>query len=297
MNLTQLRLFRDIAREMSFIKAADQNHISQPAVSMQIRKLEESLGKKLLVRSPHNIQLTPEGRLILGNVKEILALCDGIKRILDDSEDIVEGDIRIAAIHSIGMYEIGETLSTFMKSYPKVHIHLEYQRSDVIYDRLLKEKIDIGLVAYPEKRARIESITYGHDELVVIAANSHSIAARKSITLEQIRGEPFIAFDEGIPTREATDSLLKAHDIAVDLRMTNDNIYTLKKSVEADIGVSIVPSSAVEEEVLNGSLKRLRIKAVNTQRELAMVKLKKKKTNRPLEKFIQTMLELGDKSI
>ena len=290
MNITQLKLFRDIARERSFIKVAQQRHITQPAVSVHIQKLEHELGKKLFIRSPHNVQLTPEGVVILSDVKEILRLCDGLKIRTNYDQGVLEGNIRIATIHSIGMYEMGDFLSFFMKAFPKVHIHLEYRRFDDIYRLLLKEKIDLGIVAYPEKRTKIEIIPYSEDELVVIVAKEHHLSRKKTISLEQINGEPFIAFDEGIPTREATDQIFKERDIRVDIRMTNDNIYTLKKAVEANIGVSVVPSNTVNEE---GQLSRLRIRNTSLKRPLALLKLKKTKLNTPLEIFVSKLLEYG----
>jgi len=295
-NIIQLRLFRDIAREQSFIKVAQQSHITQPAVSVHIKKLEHELGKKLFIRTPHNVQLTPEGSVILSDVKEILRLCDGLKIRSNYSQGILEGSIRIATIHSIGMYEIGDFLSLFMKSFPKVRIHLEYKRFDDIYRLLLKEKIDLGIVAFPEKRTKIDIIPFTDDELVVVVSKDHYLSNKKSIQLEQIEGEPFIAFDEGIPTREATDLIFKERGITVDIRMTNDNIYPLKKAVEANLGLSIVPANTVNEEVHEGTLRRLKIKGPKLIRPLALLKLKKTKLNTPLETFVSRLLEYGKKN-
>lgn len=293
MNITQLRLFRDIARELSFKKVAQQNHITQPAVSVHIKNLEGELGKKLFIRTPHNIQLTPEGGIILADVKEILRLCDGLKIRSSYSQGVLEGNIRIATIHSIGMYEMGDFLSSFMKAFPKVHIHLEYRRFDDIYRLLLKEKVDLGIVAFPEKRTKVEILPYGEDELVLIVAKGHHLSGKKSVLLEQIDGEPFIAFDEGIPTREATDQIFKERGISVDLRMTNDNIYTIKKAVEANIGVSIVPANTVNEEIHQGTISRHRIRNANLSRPLALIKLKKTKLSTPLEIFVDRLLAFG----
>lgn len=290
-NLTQLALFRDIARELSFIKVAQQNHISQPAVSVHIKKLEHELGKKLLTRSPHNIQLTPEGSIILADVKKILYLCDNLKINTNYQQETMEGNIRIAAIHSVGMYEIGDFLSTFMKSYPKIRIHLEFRRSDEIYSLLLTERIDIGVVAYPEKRTRIQSLPLGQDELVLIVDKSHPLWGKKSIKLEEINNQPFVAFEEGIPTREAIDKILQERGIAIDIRMTNDNIFTLKKIVTAGIGVSIVPTSAVDEEVLEGVLHRVKIRDINLYRPLSVLKLKKNRLSPPTEVFVEQLLK------
>ena len=292
-NLTQLKLFRDITRELSFIKVAQQNHISQPAVSVHIKKLEHELGKKLLTRTPHNIQLTPEGTVILADVKQILYLCDNLKIRSNYQQETMEGNIRIAAIHSFGMYEVGDFLSSFMRIYPKIHIHLEFRRYDEIYSLLLTEKIDIGVVAYAEKRTRIETVALGQDELVLIVDKSHYLWGKKSIKLEQINNEPFVAFEEGTPTREAIDQILAQQGVAVDIRMTNDNIYTLKKAVSAGIGVSIVPVSAVDEEVLNGLLCRIKIRDINLCRPLSLLKLKKNNLNPPTEAFIEQLLKFN----
>ena len=294
MNITQLRLFRDIARELSFIRVAQQNHITQPAVSVHIRKLEDELGEKLFVRTPHNIQLTPEGNLILPDVKEILRLCDGLKIRSSYRQGVLEGNIRIATVHSIGMYEMGDFLSSFMQAHPKVHIHLEYRRFDDIYKLLLEEKIDLGVVAFPEQRTKVATIPYGEDELVVIVAKGHPLSSKKSIRLEQIDQMPFIAFDEGIPTREATDQVFRDRGIHIDLRMTNDNVYTIKKAVEAGIGVSIVPANTVDEEVQRGSLIRLKIRDAKLSRPLALLKLKKTTFSTPLRIFVETLLAFNN---
>ena len=292
-NLTQLKLFRDISREMSFVRVAQKNHISQPAVSVHIKKLEHELGKKLLTRTPHNIQLTPEGLLILADVKKILLLCDKLKISTNYRQEVLEGNIRIAAIHSFGMYEIGDFLSSFMKLFPKIHIHLEFRRSDEIYSLLLKERIDLGVVAYPEMRTRVENIPLGQDELVLIVAENHHFRNKKSIKLEEINNEPFVAFDEGIPTREAIDQILNQKNITVDIRMTNDNIYTLKKVVAAGIGVSIVPASAVDEEVHNGLLSRVKIRDIDLTRPLSLIKLKKNTLSPPTEAFVEQLLQFN----
>lgn len=294
MNITQLKLFRDIARELSFVKVAQQNHITQPAVSVHIKKLEDDLGKKLLSRTPHRTQLTAEGEVILEDVKEILRLCEGLKIRSSYSQGILEGNIRIAAIHSVGMYEIGDFLTSFMQSFPHVHIHLQYRRADDIYRLLSQEVIDIGVVAYPEKRTNINVSLCGEDQLILITHPKHKLADRKFVTLKNINKEPFIAFESGIPTREAIDSVLQKNNITVDTRMTNDNIFTLKKAVEAGIGVSIVPSNSVNEEVQKGSLVRLPIRDINISRPIALLQRKNHQPNKPMEFFIQRLLEFNE---
>lgn len=293
MNITQLKLFRDIARELSFVKVAQQNHITQPAVSVHIKKLENELGKKLFSRTPHNTQLTADGEVILDDVKEILRLCEGLKIRSSYSQGILEGNIRIAAIHSVGMYEMGDFLSSFMQSYPRVHIHLQYRRADEIYRQLGKEVIDIGMVAYPEKRTNIISTSCGEDDLVLITHPSHILARRKSVLLKHVQDQNFITFESGIPTREAIDGVFAENQITVNNRMSNDNIFTLKKAVEAGIGISIVPANSVDEEVQKGSIVRLPIRDIELTRPIALLQRKKHKPNKPLEVFIRHLLDFN----
>lgn len=199
MNLTQLKLFNELARELSFVKVAKLNHISQPAVSVHIKKLEETLGQQLVSRTSQTTQLTPEGLLILEDVKEILRLCENIKVRSNYKQGVLEGHIRVAAIHSVGMYEIGDFLASFMKSFPKVCVHLEYKHSEDIYEEIKKEKIDIGIVAYPQNMPRIEILPYAEDELCLIVGVRHRLSQKKSIPLHMIDNEPFIAFGEEFP--------------------------------------------------------------------------------------------------
>ncbi|PKF76689.1 LysR family transcriptional regulator [Vibrio sp. vnigr-6D03] len=296
MNLIQLKLFSDLAREQSFVKVAKLNHISQPAVSVHVKKLEDALGQQLLSRTSQTTQLTPEGLLILEDVREILRLCENIKIKSNYSTGVLEGHIRIAAIHSVGMYELGDFLSGFMKAFPKVCVHLEYEHSEAIYEAVRKEKIDIGIVAYPKPNHLIESIPFSEDELVLVTGNKHRLSGKKSISIQQLKNEPFVAFGEGIPTRVVIDKLLQDSNVDVNIRMTHNNVYTLKKAVEAEIGVSILPNETVKEEVSKGTLHRIRVTDIDSKRPLSIIRLAAKDISTPLEVFIKELLNFADKT-
>ncbi|BCL70056.1 LysR family transcriptional regulator [Vibrio nigripulchritudo] len=295
MNLIQLKLFSDLAREQSFVKVAKLNHISQPAVSVHVKKLEDALGQQLLSRTSQTTQLTPEGLLILEDVREILRLCENIKIKSNYSAGVLEGHIRIAAIHSVGMYELGDFLSGFMKAFPKVCVHLEYEHSEAIYEAVRKEQIDIGIVAYPKPNHLIESIPFSEDELVLVTGKKHKLNGKKSVSISQLKGEPFVAFGERIPTRVVIDKLLAEKGIDVNIRMTHNNVYTLKKAVEAEIGVSILPNETVKEEVAKGTLHKINVTDINSKRPLSIIRLASKDISTPLEVFIKELLSFAQK--
>ena len=291
MNLTQLKLFSELARELSFVKVAKLNHISQPAVSVHIKKLEHALGQQLLSRTSQTTQLTPEGLVILEDVREILRLCEQIKSKSNYRQGILEGHIRVAAIHSVGMYELGDFLAGFMKAFPKVCVHLEYRHSEEIYEAITKEQIDLGVVAYPQNRPQIQSIPFSEDELVLVVGNKHRLSRKKSVSIKQLHRENYIAFGEGIPTRVEIDKLLHGQGVDVDIRMTHNNVFTLKKAVEAEVGVSILPAETVKEEVAKGSLNRIRLSDINSKRPLAIIHNGSRKLSTPAQVFVERLLD------
>jgi DNA-binding transcriptional LysR family regulator len=193
------------------------------------------------------------------DVKQTLLLCDGSKISSSSGQGVLAGNIRVATIHSIGRCERGDFLSSRMKAFPALHIHVEYRRFDGIYDLVLKEKVDLGINAFPEKHLKIETINDSEDGWFVILAKGRLLSSRKTVLLEQIDGMPFIDFDEGFRTRETTDRIFRERGMPVDVRMTNDNTSTIKKAVEAGNIVSIVPPTSINKEVQQGTIARLGI--------------------------------------
>lgn len=284
-----LKIFRDIAHEKSFVKTAKLNFLTQPAVSMHLKHLEEELRAKLFDRAPRKVAITKDGELLLPHVEDLLLRHDNLKTCLAQAKHIPVGDIRIATIYSVGMYELAPFLKKFIRTYPEIHIHLQYRQADVIYDLMLENKIDVGIVAYPDTRAKIKVTPFGTDHLLLIVPPHHRLAKRKRIRLHQIQGEPFIAFDQGIHTREAIDRVLKQLGIEVQIRMTNENIDTLKRAVEVGLGISIVPSKTVTEEIRKGTLKSIQIDGVKLNRPLGILTLRERILSFPIQLFIEML--------
>ncbi|RLA63831.1 MAG: LysR family transcriptional regulator [Epsilonproteobacteria bacterium] len=290
MKLIQLKLFRDIAYEKSFVKAAQINFMTQPSVSVHLKQLEEELGVRLFDRVPRRVILTPEGKVYLQHVEEILNKCDNLLALPGTLGTSLKGEVRIASIHSIGMYELGPFLRSFMQQYPGIRIHLEYQAAYKVYDLVQKRKAHLGMVAYPEKHIKIQSITYGKDQLGLIVPANHHLAQKDRIRLQQIEGEPFVAFETSTPTREQIDKFLKKKNIQTKIKMTNNNIYALKKAVEAGIGISLVPLSTVDDEVQRGTIRKVKIVGMNLYRPLALLISKKYPVNQVTEVFMDALL-------
>jgi DNA-binding transcriptional LysR family regulator len=210
MELNQLKLFLDLVREGSFTRVAEQNRLTQPAVSLQIQRLESDLGARLLERTTRRVLVTEEGRVLAGYARDILARAAEARQALVERRGQVVGSIRVAAIHSVGLHELPGYLKRFIRRYPDVHLHIEYHPSETVYHLLTQGAADVGLVAYPEARDNLVTIPFLEDDMVVIAAPDDPLAREhaESIRLRDLDGLDMIAFDGNIPTRRATDRIL-----------------------------------------------------------------------------------------
>ncbi len=293
MEFDQLRLFVDLVREQSFTKVAERHFITQPAVSLSIQKLEEELKTKLLERTTRKVLVTEEGRILYDYARQILDKAQEAKVALQERHDKMMGSVRLATVHSVGLYELPASLKEFIRRYPEVNFHIEYQLSDQVYHSILGGDADLGLVAYPEARAGVVTIPFFEDELVLICNREHPLAGRESARLHELHGHRFVAFEAEIPTRKAIDALLHQNEIQVDIRLECDNIEILKKMVEVGLGVSLVPALCVREEARHGSLCVLRVTDHTVRRPLAIVHRKGKVLSRPQRAFVDLLSTEG----
>src|SRR5215831_14242131 len=155
MHLETLKVFCDVVETKSFSVAASQNYVTQSAVSQQVRMLEEKYGRRLLERTRGNVQLTPAGEIFYRASKEIVDRYQDLEAELQAVTNVIAGTVRVATVHTIGLYELSAQLKRFLKAYPQAQLMLEYGRSTKIYDDALKGHGDLGVVAYPARRPGI----------------------------------------------------------------------------------------------------------------------------------------------
>ena len=289
MEFDQLRLFVDLVKEQNFTKVAERNCITQPAVSLSIQKLEDELGTKLLERTTRKVLVTEEGRILYDYARDILAKAQEAKTVLLERQDKVLGSIRLATVHSVGLYELPASLKEFIRRYPEVNIHIEYQLSDQVYRSVLDGEADLGLVAIPAERSGAVAIPFFQDELVVICNNEHALAGRETVRLRDLHGHAFVAFSAEIPTRKAIDAVMQEHGVRMEVRMQCDNIEILKKMVEVGLGISLVPLLSVRQERNNGDLRVLHVSDHVVHRPLAIIHRKGKTLSRPQRAFVDLL--------
>src|SRR5689334_20849685 len=254
MQLESLKMFCDVVETGSFSRAAQLNHVTQSAVSQQIRALELRYDQKLLSRSARQVTATPAGERLFRGCKEILARFSEVEQEIREQSAEVVGTTTVSTIYSVGLHELQSVQKELLKTHPKVNMRLNYRRNDQVYDDVILGAAEIGIVAYPQPRAGVDIHPFREDKMAVVCHPSHAFAGKGKVSLAALSGVPFIAFDREAPTRKALDRLFREKNIELNPVMEIDNVETIKRAVEMGIGVAILPSSTVSAEVAQGTL-------------------------------------------
>lgn len=285
MQFESLKVFCDLAETESFTKAAQINSVSQSAVSQTISALERHFKSLLIERSKKNFRLTTEGEVLYHYSKEILQTYDAIHSRMQEIKHVISGDIRVATVYSIGLYDLPPYVKRFMQSYPDVNVHVEYRRANQVYEGVLGNIVDLGLVAYPAPDPKLQIVPLQKDRLVLACHPDHALAKLKSVRLKALNGQKVISFEPDMPTRKALDKMLKGQGVTVEHVMEFDNIETVKRAVELDCGVAIVPETNIRQEVTKQTLASVPLEG-NHFRPLAAIHRKSKVLSPAIKHFI-----------
>ena len=291
MQIESLKMFCDLAESESFTKAAQINNVTQSAVSQQISSLERAFKSLLIERSKKKFRLTREGQVLYDYSKQIIQTYESLHNKLAELKDIISGTIRVATIYSIGLHDLPAYVKKFMKSYPTVNIHVEYRRANQVYDDVLSNVVDLGLVAYPVKDPKLEIVALRKDPLVLICHPQHPFARLKTVKLKSLTSQKIIGFEPDIPTRKALDKILKEHGVEAKHVMEFDNIETVKRAVEIDAGISIVPQGTIAQEISKQTLVAVPIEDGDFYRPLAAIYKKNKVLSPAMKQFLAILKE------
>ena len=271
MHLETLKVFCDLAETKSFSKAAAANGITQSAVSQQVKALEIKFHVSLVERNRKACTLTPEGRTLLEASRQILETYKALGDQLHRSGHAVEGRLRVASIFSIGLHELPPLLNAFRAHHPEVGVAVEYRRSPDVYEAVVNGEVDLGLVAYPQLRPGLKFEIFEEDELVVICHPNHRLAKFAAVPLSALSGEKFIGFGPDMPTRKVVDRELRKHGVELSETIQFDNVEMVKRAVEIESGISLVPSNTVKAEVRAETLIAIPLADIRLARPLAVV--------------------------
>jgi DNA-binding transcriptional LysR family regulator len=289
MQIENFKIFADLVETKSFSKSAKINGITQSAVSQQARAMEKHFKTLLIDRSQKQFQLTREGRRVYEAAKEILHQYEKLLSELQEIKKVISGTIRISTIYSIGLHELPPYIKRFLHDFPSVNVRVEYRRSNLVYEDILHNSVDFGLVAFPVKMRQIEMLPFREDRLVLITHPSHALAKTGEVALAALAGQKFIGFDPDIPTRKAVDQIFRDNKLEIEPVMEFDNIETVKRAVEIDHGIAIVPQATVLQEAKQGSLAIVPFRGREFSRPLAILHRKGRVLTPAMKKFIDVL--------
>jgi len=289
MQIENFKIFADLVETKSFSKSAKINGITQSAVSQQARAMERHFKTLLIDRSQKQFQLTREGQRVYDASKEMLHQYEKLLSELQEMKKVISGTIRISTIYSIGLHELPPYIKRFLQDFPSVNVRVEYRRSNLVYEDILHNSVDFGLVAFPVKVRQIEAVPFRNDRLVLITHPSHALAKCEEVDLRDLVGQKFIGFDPDIPTRKAVDLIFRDHKLEIEPVMEFDNIETVKRAVEIDHGIAIVPHATVQQEEKIGSLAVVPFRGKEFSRPLAILHRKGRVLTPAMKKFIDIL--------
>jgi len=291
MQIETLKMFCDLAETASFTKAAQMSDVTQSAISQQISSLERQFKGLLVERSKKKFRLTREGQVLYDYSKQILSTYAALESKFQEIKNLISGPIRVATIYSIGLYDLPPYLKKFLKAHPTVNVHVEYRHVSQVYADVASNVVDLGLVAYPYKDASLEIIPLRREALVLACHPNHPLAKAKSLRLEDLQGQNFIHFETDMPTRRALDRAFVEAKVSVKPIMEFDNIETVKRAVEIELGVAIVPQPTIAQEVSKKILAEVKLEGKDLFRPLAVIYKRNKFFSPAMKQFLAVLKE------
>jgi DNA-binding transcriptional LysR family regulator len=295
MNLHQLRVFCEVAELRSFSAAAERLHVTQPAITLQIKNLEDYYELKVFERIGKKVLLTEEGKVLFDFANRILTLSRQAEEALADLKGLSRGAIRIGTSFSFGDYYLPTLLKIFHDKYPQISIEISAGNTSQIIENTLLHQNDVAFVAYHPKNNRLVVRDFISDILVAILPKRHKLAARESLTLNELTGEPLILRERGSSYRGMVDETFREKGISPLIIMESASTSAIKKMVQSGAGIAILPRQVVKEEAEASVFKAIEFTEVEMAHRFYLIYHKEKHFSRPLRVFVDMAMDQANK--
>jgi DNA-binding transcriptional LysR family regulator len=284
LTLRQLQCFSAVAKNLSYTKAAAELHLTQPAVSMQIRQLEQQAGLPLTEQFGKKIHLTEAGEEVYRYARSILQQVDEMDDVLDQLKGFSGGRLRIAAISSAN-YFTPRLLGTFHQRYPDVSVSIDVTNQKAVLQLVLDNDVDMAIMGQPPSDPRIEAIPFMENPLIIVAPPDHRLAKRKRIQLRELEKEVFLIREPGSGTRGAMERFFRQQKLKLTPGMGMGSLSSIKQGVQAKLGLAMLPRNAVRNELQYEQLVELKIRGLPIERHWYVVLHKGKRLSGAAEQF------------
>ena len=291
MDFDQLETFLAVVRLSSFSRAAKKRFRTQPAISSQIRSLEEEIGAKLLDRSGGKVSITASGKILQKYAEETLEARKAVLTAIAETERVPRGEIIVGANEGTCLHILPEVFAQFKRQYPDVAVNIKRADYGKILESVIDNSVDFGVVSLPVTDNRLTVVLIHRDELVIITPPQHPLAKLKSAAVAEVAKFPLVVPKAG-HTRDALEELFNERKLKPQLAMELDSSELLKRFVAADVGVGFIARSNVEEDVRAKVLSAIPISDAQIRRDLALVFRKDKALSRAALAFIDATVKI-----
>jgi DNA-binding transcriptional LysR family regulator len=289
MHVKSLKVFCDVVGKRSFSRAANENGISQPGASQMVHQLEEHLGVQLIDRTKRPFVLTPEGEVYYNGCRKIVQRYYALEEEVRTLHQEVAGRVSVASIYSVGLSHMNRCLQKFLQMYPKANVRLQYQHPRRVYELVESDQVDLGLVSYPRSTRTIKATTWREECMVLVCSPEHPLAKASEVYTKQLEGVGLISFDADLEIRQEIDRSLNAHGVEPHVVMEFDNTETIKRAVEINAGVAILPEPTVDREVAAGTLVAIKMVDAELYRPVGIIQRRNKVLGKTARRFMQLL--------
>ena len=259
-NLNQLRAFYLAAKEKSVTKAADILHITQPAVTMQIRSLGDTLDVKLFRKYGKELQLTDVGMILFGYAERIFQVVEELEYVLKRYGDLTQGSLTIGTTRSFARHLMPGLLSRFQERFPTIKVSLKVGSSQEIADGLMEFKYDLGIIGRLPQMNKLKVIPYTREEFCLVTSANHRFAEKKKVSIAELKNEPIIIRESGSGSRFAILSLFDSYGVKPSVLVEAGSVEFIKEYIMKGRGISFLYKPEIELETQMGLLKPMSLK-------------------------------------
>jgi LysR family transcriptional regulator, transcriptional activator of the cysJI operon len=293
MKVQSLRMFRDLAEVQNFTQTARLHNVTQSAISQIVQSMERQLHASLVKRKKNEIngfKLTEEGRAFYAFAGQTLQTLDVLRSKIKEIRNTVAANIRIATVQSIGLYDLPIFLRRLMAEWPTLKVHVEYKPRNEVYESLLENRSDLGFVAFPASHPDVSITRFKRDRLVVVCHPRQALAKQKVVKIRALRDMNLVGLKPDAATGRAAENLLSGQSANLKYFALLDDIEAVKRAVEIDLGIAVLPEGIVRTELANRTLAAVPL-AGRYLRPLAVIHRKAKVLTPAMKRFIELMRE------
>ncbi|HLD13299.1 MAG TPA: LysR family transcriptional regulator [Burkholderiales bacterium] len=292
LTLRQLKVFESVARHLNYTRAAEELFLTQPAVSMQVKQLEEHLGVALFEQLGKRIHLTEAGQEVLAYARTVTQQLDELESVLNRLKGLSGGKLRIS-VATTANYFIPTLLGTFARRYPEVTVSLDVTNREALLQQLSENTVDLVIMGQPPSGLDVEAEDFMENPLVIVAPPGHPLAHQKKIPLKRLQEEVFLVREPGSGTRIAMERFFNERGMRLKTGMEVGSNEAIKQSVQARLGLGLLSRATVEQELTLKRLTVLDVAEFPIMRHWYIVHRRGKRLSAPAEAFKQFVLKEG----